>query len=576
MRLSENVMSFFKRAVPVVLLLIIVTLCSCSQSHNSGAPPPGVSLAPSLIFSTYLGGTTPCASCSNALTFAQNTASDANGNTYVTGATTVSDMPVKYAYQSQPAAGSTMSAFVAKYDPTGKLLWCTYLGGDNQSVGVGVAVMPNGGVAVAGLTSSDSSGPFPTMNPFQAVNNGQSDYFVTVFDKDGNLQYSTYLGGSGVEGTPGSVFTDNNSNGNNIAVDAQGLVYVTGTTASGGSETTKFPVTPNAVQSGLGGSTNAFLSVIDPSKKGVASLLYSSFLGGSKDDKGHGVAVNASGSSITVVGYTNSRNFPATSNAYRNVPPPSGFTSNGFVTQFKSSLPGNPSSQYSMSYSTYLGGGDTNDARDDTYAVAMDPTGLIVVTGRTQSADFPMLDSSDPSIFNSAPYLKPGTSNDEPYLVKINPALNGKASLVYATFLGGGSATPGGGGAFCTSVAVDSNGMSYVGGETSSQGVLYEASSTPSQAPSLFPYTQDALLPALQGSFDAMLMEISPEGSTLSYSTFLGGTDNDRTYGIAVDPFGNVVLTGLTLSSDFPVKNPAQTWPGNKGNQNAFITKFGR
>ena len=95
-----------------------------------------------------------------------------------------------------------MSAFVAKYDPAGKLLWCTYLGGNNQSMGMGVAVMPDGGVAVAGLTSSDASGPFPTMNPFQAKNNGQSDYFVTVFDASGKIRYSTYLGGSGVEGTP--------------------------------------------------------------------------------------------------------------------------------------------------------------------------------------------------------------------------------------------------------------------------------------------------------------------------------------------------------------------------------------
>ena len=98
-----------------------------------------------------------------------------------------------------------MSAFVAKYNPAGKMLWCTYLGGDRQSKGAGLSVMPDGGVAVAGLTSSVTPGPFPSiMNAFQSENNGQSDYFVSVFDANGNLRYSTYLGGSWRGGTAGA------------------------------------------------------------------------------------------------------------------------------------------------------------------------------------------------------------------------------------------------------------------------------------------------------------------------------------------------------------------------------------
>ena len=85
----------------------------------------------------------------------------------------------------------------------------------------------------------------------------------------------------------------------------------------------------------------------------------------------------------------------------------------------------------------------------------------------------------------------------------------------------------------------------------------------PVEAPQEFPYTQDAMFTSLQGSTDAMFMGISPDGRTLIYSTFFGGKDSDRTYGLAVDPAGNVVLAGLTFSSDFPLKNPAQTWPGN-------------
>ena len=179
-----------------------------------------------------------------------------------------------------------------------------------------------------------------------------------------------------------------------------------------------------------------------------------------------------------------------------------------------------------------------------------------------------------PSIYNSAPYLEPGKSNDEPYLVKIDPSLTGEESLVYSTFLGGGSTT-GGGGALCTSVAVDFRGMAYVGGETSDiRGIEYTPSCHPVEAPQEFPYTEDAMFTAPQGSTDVLFMQITPRGSRLHYSTFFGGKDSDRTYGLAVDPAGNLVLSGLTFSSDFPVKNPAQNWPGNTGGQNAFVARF--
>ena len=159
--------------------------------------------------------------------------------------------------------------------------------------------------------------------------------------------------------------------------------------------------------------------------------------------------------------------------------------------------------------------------------------------------------------------------------MKIDPSLSGAASLVYATFLGGGSTVSSTGtwGSFCTSVGVDTRGTAYVGGETYAPGVQYVPSSYPVVAPEDFPYTQNALLPALQGSWDAIFMQINPGGATLGYSTYLGGIVSDRAYGLAVDPASNVVLTGLTFSADFPLRNPAQTWPGNTGSQNAFVTK---
>ena len=364
-----------------------------------------------------------------ARTFAQNCACDTQGNTYVTGASMVSDLPVLNPCQGSPAPGSTQSAFVAKYDPNGQLLWCTYLGGDNQSIGVGLAAMPNGGVAVVGLTTSDN---FPTMNACQGEYKGNSDLFVTVYDANGSMKYSTYLGGSGVEGqlaNQSTPYADDTNSGNCVAVDANGLVYVTEMIAS-----SNFPVTLNAHQGMFGGgSYDACLCIINPTQSGANSLIYASFLGGAGDDQGHSVAVNASGSLITVAGYTDSKHFPTTDNALAPDPPPDSISS-GFVTQFQSTQPGDSASTYNMLYSTYLGGND----RDGIYGMTMDPTGLIVITGRTESLDFPMT-AEGPTIFNNRP---PGSSGDEAYVVKINPTLSGQNSLAYSTFLGGKASAP--------------------------------------------------------------------------------------------------------------------------------------
>jgi hypothetical protein len=575
MMLGYGVMNNDKMRFILLSALMAMAIMGCSESSENSLPPSDQ--PPHLIFSTYLGGKVPCDSCADAFTFSLNSASDGYGNTYVSGLTQVKDLPVINGFQPRPAAGSHSSAFVVKYDTTGQILWGTYLGGNQENIGIGIAAMPDGGVAVAGLTTSESSAPFPTKNAYQSEYQGNGDYFVAVFDKDGNLTFSTYLGGSEYEGETGAQFADDSSNGNNIAVDSQGLVYVTGITTSSETSARSFPVTvQNAVQKKFGGDIDAFLSIIDPSRTGEDSLRYSSFIGGKKHEKGHSITVNPSGSLITVVGYTNSMDFPTTENGYRKDPPPS-FTSNGFVAQFHSSDPGEPSSVYTKAYATYMGGKNPSPKpRDECYAVKLDPKGLVVITGRTQTPDFPMLDSSHPSIYNSAPYLGQGISNDEPYLTKLDTTKSGEASLVYSTFLGGGSTTTGAGGAFCSAVAVDSNGVSYVVGETTCQGILYRHSVTPVEAPQATPYTANALFTSNQGGYDAINMQICSDGSTLHYSTFLGGSGNDRGYGAAVDPFDNIVISGLTYSTDFPLKNPAQNWPGNSGHMNAFIAKIGR
>jgi len=558
-------MNLFSKIIILLSLALALALSGCGSSVAGGTVQP-----PSVIFSTYLGGHTSCLLGEEPLTFAQDCACDSQGDVYVTGTTQVSDLPVKNAFQPAPAPNSAKSAFVAKYGPTGELLWCTYLGGRQESGGVAIAALPDGGAAVTGITTSDN---FPTFHPCQEHLNGLSDYFVAAFDAQGRLTYSTYLGGSGTEGEADALFADDSNNGNHLAADDNGLVYLTGETDSaGGEEEIKYPVTENALQKDLAGDTDAVVSVINPQVQGRDSLLYSSFLGGADNEKGHAVAVEGAGGHFAVAGYTKSRNFPTTPNGYRSAPAPQGFISNAFVVRFGVESPGVLDSAYQMSYSTYLGA-NSSEARDETYSITLDNRGRIIATGRTQSPDYPMRGAYLPSIYNRAPYLEPETSGDQPYLVKIDPELSGTQSLVYSSFLGGGQAS-GEGGGFGTGVAVDGRGAAYVAGEINSPGIPYKYSPTPQEAPQLFPYTWNAFFPALQGQYDVFLMKIGPTGSVLEYSTFWGGQESDRSYGLAIDPWGNTAVSGLTFSRDFPLQNPAQTWPGNAGHQNAFISKF--
>ena len=279
---------------PVVSLCLVITAilasdCSFAQAQEP-LPAPGT---PQLIFSTYLGGWTPCADLQRCPHLRPERRQRRPGKYLRDRSHPVLRPSRAERLSTEARAAQRDVGFRGEVRPRRQSALATYLGGNKQSMGVGVAAMPDGGVAVVGMTSSDAAGPFPTKNAFQDHNNGESDYFVTVFDANGNLRYSTYLGGSGADG---SGFTDDNSNGNNVAVDAHGLVYVAGTTSSGGGDGgIKFPVTDNALQSDLKGSTDAFLCIFDPAKSGADSLVYCSFLGGERDEKGHSVTVNARG-----------------------------------------------------------------------------------------------------------------------------------------------------------------------------------------------------------------------------------------------------------------------------------------
>jgi hypothetical protein len=230
-----------------------------------------------LVYSTYLGG--------NSADWSTDIAVDGAGNAYITGGTSSTNFPTSNPLRSTNAG--TANAFVAKLNATGTaLVYSTYLGGSNYDYGAGIATDSAGDAYVTGITHSTN---FPTQNPLQSTNEGGADAFVSKLNATGSaLLYSTYLGGSGVDG------------GSGIAVDSAGNAYITGSTSS-----TNFP-TSNSLQSANAGGTDAFAAGLN----GTGSiLLYSSYLGGSSNDGGSGIAIDNMGN-IYVTGATASPDFP--------------------------------------------------------------------------------------------------------------------------------------------------------------------------------------------------------------------------------------------------------------------------
>ncbi len=416
---------------------------------------------------------------------------------------------------------------VAAYDPSKPLIidpvlsYSTYLGGNDWDYGHGIAVDAEGNAYVTGNTDSHN---FPTVNPFQSAPVGVGAVFVTKLNPAGSaLIYSTYLGGSDAQYCYGG-----------IAVDTSGNACVTGYTDS-----YDFP-TVNPFQSAYDGRCDAFVAKLNPTG---SALIYSTYLGGSDIEWAWGIAVDISGNAY-VTGWTRSSDFP-TVNPFQSV---SGGMDDVFITKFNSAG--------SVLYSTYLGGFNN----DKGYGIATDTAGNAYVTGITGSQPIPgCSDIAFPTI-NPLPLEAGGGCPGMPdaFITKLNASGN---ALIYSTFLGGCQREDGYG------IAVDTSGNAYVVGTTNSDD---------------FPIV-DPFQPNLSGSYDAFVAKLNPAGSALIYSTYLGGSDYEVGFDIAVDAVGNAYVTGVTNSDNFPTANailhaspgPYGPFPpGYGGCRDAFVTKF--
>jgi hypothetical protein len=299
-----------------------------------------------LVYSTYIGG--------SGIDEGYAIAVDGNGNAYVTGHTWSTDYDVTPdAFQTTKGVDSDV--FVTKLNASGSaLVYSTYIGGSDVESGYGIAVDGSGNAYVTGYTNSTDYDV--TVGAFQTTGGGTySDVFVTKLHASGNiLLYSTYIGGI------------SNDFGNGIAVDSSGNAYVTGRTQS-----TDYDVTVGAFQTTHGGGDDVFVTKLHASGSG---LVYSTFIGGSNNEEGHGIAVDGS-SNAYVTGRTYSTDYDVTPGAFQTMG--GGTYSDVFVTKLNAS--GN-----ALLYSTYIGG----TAEDRGYGIAIDSSGNAYVTGETWSTDY--------------------------------------------------------------------------------------------------------------------------------------------------------------------------------------------
>ncbi len=389
------------------------------------------------------------------------------------------------------------------------LAYSTFLGGIRQEEGTGIAVDVGGNAYIVGYTDSTN---FPiTAGAFQHTIAG-FNAFVTKLNPTGTaLVYSTYLGGITAE--PGLTLGWPVNQGNAIALDAGGNAYVTGFTG-----TTNYPTTPGAFQTAVGGNYDAFVTKLNPTG---SALVYSSYLGGSQNDEGTGIAVDAGGNAY-VEGDVSSPNFPTTPGAYETVAPP---LSGLFITKVNPNGTG-------LVYSTYLNGTDVSNG----FGIALDPADDAYIVGYTLGG-FPTTPGAFQTIF--------ATGASDIMVTELNPSGSG---LVYSTYLGGNGNNYGG------VIAVDSAGNAYVGGSTNATN---------------YPITAGAYQTVQKGQ-NAVVTKLNAGGASLAYSTYLGGTVAEYAYGLAVDPSGDAFVSGWTASSDYPATPGAfQTTLG--GSQDAFL-----
>ena len=392
----------------------------------------------------------------------------------------------------------------------GPLQSSTLLGGTASDQAFAVAVDDAGATFVAGATRSRD---FPTTDKGaqRFFGGGLVDGFVAKLRPDrSGLECATFLGGSERD----EVLA--------VARDRAGFVYVAGSTQS-----PDFPTTPGALQRSFNGKNEAFVAKLDPSTCG---LLWSTLLGGGRDDVAQAIAVDEDGYAY-VAGFTQSDDFPTTLAAFGTSfqGPPNLTFGDAFVA--KVGADGGH-----LVYATLLGGHEDDVA----FGITVDATGSVYVAGATRSDDYP----STPGV------IQPAFAGGRDMVVTRLSA-DGTAVL-YSTYLGGSADD------VALGVAVDGAGAAHVTGFSESVD---------------FPSTRAASETLANGLRDAVVAKLTPDGGRVEYATVLGGENHDIGFAIGVDPAGAAHVVGMTLSRQFPTTSQSSRVAGRSAGD-AFIAKL--
>jgi hypothetical protein len=309
-----------------------------------------------------------------------------------------------------------------------------------------------------------------------------------------------------------------------IGHDSKGLIYVAGITSS-----TDLPLKGTPLQSAEAGGLDLFFAVINPALSASSQIIYTTYIGGTGDENFGGMAVGPNGD-VYMTGSTGSTNFPM-KNAEQTALAGSGGLPDAFVLWL--------SPTQTLEYSTYFGG----NGNDIGKAISVDSKGKLWIAGNTQSTDLPNSGGFQDSLI--------GTQNM--FVAGFDPSKSGTATKIYSIYIGGTRWDEAYG------VAAAPDGTIWLAGGTFSPDIWILGS------------------PTFQGQYggdgDAYVAHINPGlgAKALLYASFLGGSGIDEATGLVLDPAGRVILSGYTLSTDFPVSSNAFQ-KNYGGNTDAFIT----
>jgi hypothetical protein len=439
---------------------------------------------PVLTFSLYLSGSNQ--------DIAQTIGLDKIGFLYVAGTTYSTDFPIVSGFQATQGGGTDI--FVAKIDPNAKagaqVVFSTYIGGTaNETLG-GMHVGSNGDVYLTGTTLSSD---FPTVNPAQTALDGISDAFVVWINSSRALGYSTYLGGALDE------------TGVGITVNSKNEIFVTG-----GTESIDYP-TVNPFQTSSKGRQDVFVAAYNPGLSGTATLIFSSYLGGSGWDIGRGIALAADGT-VWIAGGTYSYDFPLKGNsrqtAYRG-------EGDAFFAHINISA-----GSSGLEYTSFLGGGNQEEASN----IVINSAGQVVLSGWTISPTFPITANGMQPVYGG---------NGNGFVSILDTTKAPAEQLIYSTFFGGAGPT------LPSDLKQDAEGNLYLCGYTLTDGL---------------PTTKNAAQPAYDGSVDAFVLEFNPATAgpaAISYFSYLGSDGLQVGNGVAFDAKGDIYVVGYTSGPIF-------------------------